>query len=867
MAPSLVEKYEQILAADPRSRIFVELAKALVDQGEHGRAIEVCRNGLEHHPSSVLGRVIWGRALLESGDRDGALEQFETAVAIDPDSPYGFNLAGEALVQRELWREALPFLSRAVELQPGDARLRAWLEKATAGGSTPPASRPAAPTAPATAPAPARSRSAPPVTPAGTPAVPPPAAPNAARNEATPPRPPPIRTMPAPPPIRRDGSGGRSVLSMIPGETGEVPRPKAGRRAPPPVADAAEAARIAAQYERELRDKILGAPEPPPGFLARHRTAAAAAALVVVLGGAVGVYLAVRARSRAELAERAVGAARAGLARDTLASLRKAAEVLAEARDARPDDLQIASLAAQVNAVLAADHGDADARKIAAALSDPAVASDGALAARLLLASGGAARRDAEKAVLSAGGSTSPLLQALAGEVLFARAERKDGRARLEAAARATPPLLRALADLGDAELQSGDPEGALAYYGAAIAAVPTHPRSVVGAAEARLLLGRGLESSRTELAAVDADAGSAPPVAARLRFELAYARVLAASGDRSAATDRLARAGEKLGRTAALDAAAAEIELSARAYDRAESAAARAVDQEPKNEAWRVLLARARNGRGRYQEALAATAAADGRPARIQRAVARYGLGQFPQAKAELEKLARGGKMPAEAAVWYGLCDVASGRAAKARPMLEKLASGPGATALAIVALGRAEEAQGEAAAAEQTYRAAIARDASFPEAHAALGELLLAKGRAKEAIPPLERAVQLDAFALDARRALGEARLAAGHPAAARADLDAVLVARPRDAEALRALSAAYLAEKQPADARRIAERAVAADRSAASHLAVARAALASGDAAEARRAADRALALARRGPDADEARRLAVAASRKG
>ena len=64
---SIVEKYEQILAADPRSRIFVELAKALVDRGEHARAVEVCRRGLEHHPSSILGRVIWGRALLEAG--------------------------------------------------------------------------------------------------------------------------------------------------------------------------------------------------------------------------------------------------------------------------------------------------------------------------------------------------------------------------------------------------------------------------------------------------------------------------------------------------------------------------------------------------------------------------------------------------------------------------------------------------------------------------------------------------------------------------------------------------------------------------------------------------------------------------------
>ena len=91
MAPSIVDKYEQILAADPRSRIFVELAKALVERGEHARAVEVCQRGLEHHPSSILGRVIWGRALLDAGDAKGALDQFEIAIALEPSSPYAYN--------------------------------------------------------------------------------------------------------------------------------------------------------------------------------------------------------------------------------------------------------------------------------------------------------------------------------------------------------------------------------------------------------------------------------------------------------------------------------------------------------------------------------------------------------------------------------------------------------------------------------------------------------------------------------------------------------------------------------------------------------------------------------------------------------
>jgi predicted Zn-dependent protease len=874
MIPSLVEKYEQILAADPRSRIFVELAKALVEHGDHARAADVCRQGLEHHPSSILGRVIWGRALLESGDAAGALVQFDAAVQVDPSSPYAVNLVGEALVHKQLWREAAPFLARAVALQPSDARLRGWLEEADrrapgargfeasipSAGATPPGT-------PATGTQPRVVSSQPRVGPATASSAPPPTTSAAAK---PPPRPPPIRAAAqAPPPIRRGGNGApdRSVLSMIPGGGREDTPHRAFPRPATPLPDAEEAARLAAQYEHELREKLLSVPAPAPGFLRRHHRAVVFAALLLAAGGAAGVYAFLRARSRSDLAARAVEAARAGIARDTLSSLQKAQQLLAEARSVRPEDLQLASLAAEVSALLAADHRDADARAVAEDLRDPAVASEGALVARLLLASRPAQRRDAEAAVLSADGASSPLLQALAGEVLLARGDEKRGRARLEAAARATPPLLRALADLGDAEARSGEPEGALAYYTAAIAAQPTHPRSVIGAAESRLALGRDLETARSQLAAVEADPGSAPPAAEALRFELAYARVLGAQGDPAAAAQRLAQAGERLGRSARLDGTLAEIHLAARAYDRAEPAAERAAEREPAQAEWKVLLARARNGRGRYAEALQATAGAEGRDVRVQRAVARYGLGQYAQAKSELERLARDGKMPAEAAVWHGLCDVALGRAAKARPMLEKLASGRTASPLAIVALGRAQEAQGDATGAEETYRAAVARDARAPEGHAALGRFLLARGRAKEAVPPLAQAVKIDPFLYDARRALAEAHLASGDAAAARAALDMLLLARPRDAAALRTLSAAWLAERQPAEARQAAERAVALDRSAASHLALARAALAAGDAAAARRSADLALRAARQGPEADEAKRLASLAAKKG
>src|SRR5512147_693997 len=140
MSKSLLERYEQILSQDPTSSVFVELAKALLEKGDPERAIAICQQGLEHHPTSVVGRVLWGKALIHLGRPAEAMEQFDRAVAIDKDNPHAYNLIGEVLLRKGLYRSALPLLRRAVALQPEDGRVRQWLEqtqRALAGGPAP----------------------------------------------------------------------------------------------------------------------------------------------------------------------------------------------------------------------------------------------------------------------------------------------------------------------------------------------------------------------------------------------------------------------------------------------------------------------------------------------------------------------------------------------------------------------------------------------------------------------------------------------------------------------------------------------------------------------------------------------------------
>jgi tetratricopeptide (TPR) repeat protein len=897
---SIVDKYEQILRADPKSRIFVELARALLEKGDAARAVEICERGLEHHPNSILGRVIWGRGLLEQGDLKGAQDQFEIAIAIEPANPYAYNLIGEALLQKGRPREAIPVLARAAELQPADHRIQGLLDEAmrrhrespqpepSSTGTTqkvpaPPAEEeeehtepyrpiaapksPKAPgpeagggeAAPATAPAeagkaPAEEEQLETTGSEGRPLAPPPLPKPGARPATT----------PAPPPIRRPPPRAPSALDFIPGGRDEQPgKPEPRPKRPGPqtlMTTRAQAERTAEQYEHELRQKAMKEVEnEKPSFWHRNRLAVLVVALALVATAAGGVYWFLRERQAAADALVAADRARAGLARDTHAALSGALDVLLAARERSSKDPAVASLTAQVAAILAVDHEDERAKELLPGLAAEAGIGEGALAVRWALASTRAERKEADDAILAAEPSGPPLLQAVAGRILVGRAELDAGRGRLEIAARSTPPLLRAVVDLGDLAQASGDLDGALASYTQAIAAHPTHPIAVAGAAEARLALGRDLETSKRELAAVDADPGSQAPPRQRLRYEIAAARVLAATGDAADGAERLRKAAQELGKSVELSVALAEIHLSGFAWDKAEAEAKRVVDVAPRNPAGRVLLARARIGKRDFAGALAATERADGRPAHLQRAIARFERGELEKAREELQQTQRDGKLTAEAATWYALTDLAAKRLDKASALLEKLTSAPSAPALSFVALGRVRAAEGRPEEAEKAWRAAVERDPRLPEAQSALGRHLLAAGRAADAIEPLSKAVALDGFRFADRTALAEAQLAAGDAKAAREALDLVIAARPRDPDALRVLAASWLGTSSFGEARRAADRAAsAAPRDPRPLLIAAQALLKLGDRAGAKRYADRALKLAS-GPTAEEARRL--------
>ncbi len=944
MTPSIVQKYERILQADPRSRIFVELARALLDAGDAQRAAEVCERGLEHHPDSVQARVAWGKALLALGRTDEALARLEEAIAADPANPYGYSVVGEALVRDGLAERALPLMEKGVALHPGDGRIRRWLVEARR--AVIPKAEPAAPRPESGAPSTEtesftesesgiRSEPLSPTLPwegAGdVPPLPPPSdplslpSPFPPEEELTPPdaapisaqqalpltrlphvvegapqgrsgtegaalqettasrlTPPPLRLRSLPVPRRADpedrkATAAGSLLDLLPDapaapqqaeRAGAQGSGTAGVLEPAPAEQdtESEAEAAARTYEHELRERFLAEPPPRPGVLRRHAVAATLVAIALAIAAGGAIFVAVRASRRADEAHAAVEAARKGLARDTVGALREAARVLVGARRAAPGSADAAALEAEVSGLLAHDFGDTDARGTARELLASGRAGGGALAARWLVAEPGEQGAAAE-ALLDRAAEGTPLARALAGEILLARRDRDGARYQLEAAARSSPPLLRALSALGDLDLARGDVEAALERYALVLRAHPTHPRAALGAAEARLRLGRDLPTALRELEAVDADPKSAPPIGDRLRMDLLLARLLAASGRTADAERRLGEAAAREPARAEIAAAQAEVFAHTGELDRAIHSAEGAAHLAPAAASYRELLARLQLRRGRYRELLAASENAPSRTLRLYRGIARFELGQPEQARTELEGTRRDSKMPAEAAGWMALAELTAGRRARAAAIVTALLAVASPHPLALLARGRLDLSEGRPDMAEQRFREAVERDPDLLEAPCDLGRVLLMRGRATEAGAVLEKAVARNPYFLDARLELGRVRLATGDAAGAVRELDTVVAERAHDVPALLALSSAHLRAGNPLQARLAAERALAkAPRSAAAALAAGKAAAAQGSTGDARRFLERAAKLGGKAPEAADARRALASLKRR-
>ena len=823
MAKSLVERYEEILAQDPTSHLFVELASSLVEEGDNTRAISVCQQGVLHNQSSVAGRVMWGKALINLGRPAEAMEQFDRAVAVNRDDPYAYHLICEVLLSKGLYRSALPLLRKASALAPDDEELRTWLEQtqgALAGGP-PPTIRPGTRTLAETMERTDPGRPNPPML---TP-VPERAAAARATQPSTPP--PPTRASPSglspvlssladlpqtspsntrdiiPVPLLRDAAAREAAEASTPtpeafpaeaGVLGEIPEFSEASTVPAMPRgglSTKDTEAIARDFETKLRAKVEEAHQ-EKSLLQRHW---AKLALLVVVTAAVGTgawaFIHTRTVNQGRDLRDALGSARKAYGLDTALGYTQGLAALSQAvsMDARSDEAW--ALTALGHAYLYAEHGGAAADKAAAeaALAHTGVTVEDAawvLVSRYLLADA-AGRASQKSAVL-----TSPLdstdVHELSGRILLEAGDAKTAVLRFKRALELQGANVRALLALADYYREAGDDANALTFYATAAQASATHPDRVLGEAESLLAQGQDVTATVQAVEKLPAPGDTLTP-AQKARRSLLLGRLLSATGAHALAVQTLTDGSKAFAeRSFDFQLALADALRASGDMPAAQDAFEAALKARPKSEEAREGLARVLLARDKEREVLQRFASDDTRKMALLRGEAAVRLKDWKRARAELQRTQVQGRVPVEAVALLALADAAEGDVDKAVAVLERTqASSKRPRPEVSVALGKINWQRGVLDQARAQFEQAM-KDPRDYEGACALGRLLLSKGAPDRALEPLSISVQRNGSHGESRHALSRALLSLGRGEDGLRQAEAWLADNPASAAASR-------------------------------------------------------------------------------
>jgi predicted regulator of Ras-like GTPase activity (Roadblock/LC7/MglB family)/lipopolysaccharide biosynthesis regulator YciM len=125
-----VEELKKKLSQNPDSLIFVPLADAYRKAGQLDEAIEVCKKGLEKHPSYMSARVVLGRIYGEKDMLDEAVTELQKVEKADVDNIMVHIMLGNVYLKKKIYAEAVSQFQRVLALNPDDSETQEKLEEA-----------------------------------------------------------------------------------------------------------------------------------------------------------------------------------------------------------------------------------------------------------------------------------------------------------------------------------------------------------------------------------------------------------------------------------------------------------------------------------------------------------------------------------------------------------------------------------------------------------------------------------------------------------------------------------------------------------------------------------------------------------------
>jgi tetratricopeptide (TPR) repeat protein len=133
-----IQRYENMLAADPRSYCFAPLSELYRKLGLLDDAISVAEKGCKTHPDYAGGFIALGNALSDKGIKEQARQALERAVELKPDSPQALKPLGQLYVEGGVIDRARVVLKQLLRQTPEDTESVLLLQSIGAGESASP---------------------------------------------------------------------------------------------------------------------------------------------------------------------------------------------------------------------------------------------------------------------------------------------------------------------------------------------------------------------------------------------------------------------------------------------------------------------------------------------------------------------------------------------------------------------------------------------------------------------------------------------------------------------------------------------------------------------------------------------------------
>lgn len=124
-----IMRMKAILAQNPRSLLFAQLADAYRREGRLEEAIHICQEGLTHHLNYASAYMVLGRSYKEQGALLAAQDAFQRVLDLDPESVLAHHFLGEIAESQGEISEALKAYKAAFTLHPFDKQVRAAVER------------------------------------------------------------------------------------------------------------------------------------------------------------------------------------------------------------------------------------------------------------------------------------------------------------------------------------------------------------------------------------------------------------------------------------------------------------------------------------------------------------------------------------------------------------------------------------------------------------------------------------------------------------------------------------------------------------------------------------------------------------------